>query len=202
MFQTTLTRANIFLFLYNQETLGVTMLKENATFSILKSDGVLVDKAQEEHVDVDLDMVRENAYEEGKPIKSELPLLCLLAFEDFTHFNFYEGSHTGLIDNLGMRRNNFPKRIVLMRGEFVIFHPLLVHFGGRYDMPNCRMHLYSMTAKIPLAYEGNDILTYSVNNIQSCGQTKQELSNQLKNGKRKKKESKDKRVENLQNSKK
>ena len=100
-----------------------------------------------------------------------------------------------LIDNLGVRRNTIPKRIVLMRGEFVIFHPLLVHFGGRYDLPNCRLHLYSMTAKIPLAFEGSDILTYSVNDIESCGQTKQELSNQFNNGKRKKKESKVKSVE-------
>jgi hypothetical protein len=81
-----------------------------------------------------------------------------------------------------------------MEGEFVIFHPPLVHFGGGYETLICRLHLYSMTAKIPLAYEKGDINTYSVNNIQSCGQTKQELSNQLKNGKRKKEELKDKRL--------
>lgn len=46
-----------------------------------------------------------------------------------------------------------PVEIILMRGEYVIFDPLLVHYGGAYPYDNCRIHFYLLSPKCGLATE-------------------------------------------------
>jgi len=52
-----------------------------------------------------------------------------------------------------MRRDARKVEIMLMRGEYVIFDPLLVHYGGAYPYDNCRIHFYLLSPKCGLATE-------------------------------------------------
>ena len=43
-----------------------------------------------------------------------------------------------------------PTELILMQGEFVVFHSKLVHFGGAYTESNLRMHVYLLSPKCGL----------------------------------------------------
>ena len=128
------------------------------------------------------------AYVNGECLSNELPIMFLFALQDGATFNFVQGSHAKLLSGEGVNDKLQPTQITLKKGEFVAFHPLLVHFGGAYSEPNSRIHLYCMTEKIPLPTDQRgDVLTYSLKSVRSCGQTKEEVGERLLTGRVKKK---------------
>jgi hypothetical protein len=104
--------------------------------SIIKDDGP-PDSYQQAHRDYPTEMV-----DRLKP-GDKKPLTCLIAFEDFTKFCYFRNSHDKLIKDL--YKEEKPTELILMKGEFVAFHPKLVHFGGAYTESNLRMHVYLMS---------------------------------------------------------
>jgi hypothetical protein len=128
--------------LFTFTPIQVTGLKqEDAYVSILRSiiekEGVLPDSYQQAHRDYpseDIDNLKPGA---------KTPLTCLIAFEDFTKFCYFRNSHVKSFEDL--YKGEKPTELILMKGEFVAFHPKLVHFGGAYTESNLRMHLYMMS---------------------------------------------------------
>jgi len=78
-------------------------------------------------------------------------LTVLFALQDYTKFCYYPASHLKTWQE--MDRDAVPVEIILMRGEYVIFDPLLVHYGGAYPYDNCRIHFYLLSPKCGLATE-------------------------------------------------
>ena len=132
--------------LFKFEVIADTGLKQEDAYlsilrSIIKKDGP-PDSYQQAHRDYPTETV-----DALKPGDKE-PLTCLIAFEDFTKFCFFRKSHVkgmGELDN-----GKKPTELILMQGEFVVFHSKLVHFGGAYTESNLRMHVYLLSPKCGL----------------------------------------------------
>jgi len=132
--------------LFNFKTIADTGLKQEDAYvsilrSIIKKRGT-PDSYQQAHRDYPTETV-----DALKPGDKE-PLTCLIAFEDFTKFCYFRKSHVkgmGEIDN-----GKKPTELILMQGEFVVFHSKLVHFGGAYTESNLRMHVYLLSPKCGL----------------------------------------------------
>jgi len=132
--------------LFTFTPIHVTGLKqEDAYLSILRSiieDGDQSDSYQQAHRDYPTAMV--DALTPG----DKEPLTCLIAFEDFTKFCFFRNSHAKEMEEL--HEEEKPTELILMQGEFVVFHSKLVHFGGAYTESNLRMHVYLLSPKCGL----------------------------------------------------
>lgn len=65
--------------------------------------------------------------------------LLLAALVDYTSFILFMGSH-----KRGKEINNClpPKRLILNRGEVLMFHPRLIHSGDVFNHKNVRIHYY------------------------------------------------------------
>jgi ectoine hydroxylase-related dioxygenase (phytanoyl-CoA dioxygenase family) len=116
---------------------GTGLKQEDAYLSILRSiikDGGPPDSYQQAHRDYLTEMVDQC---------DKKPLTCLIAFEDFTKFCYFRNSHAKGMEDL--YKEEKPTELILMKGEFVAFHPKLVHFGGAYTESNLRMHVYLMS---------------------------------------------------------
>ena len=132
--------------LFNFKAIADTGLKQEDAYvsilrSIIKKRGT-PDSYQQAHRDYPTETV-----DALKPGDKE-PLTCLIAFEDFTKFCYFRKSHVkgmGEIDN-----GKKPTELILMQGEFVVFHSKLVHFGGAYTESNLRMHIYLLSPKCGL----------------------------------------------------
>jgi ectoine hydroxylase-related dioxygenase (phytanoyl-CoA dioxygenase family) len=127
--------------LYKFNAIAVTGLKQEDAYvsilrSIIKTNGP-TDSYQQAHRDYlseDID---------GLKPGDKMPLTCLIAFEDFTKFCYFRNSHVKSFKDL--YKGEKPTELILMKGEFVVFHPKLVHFGGAYTESNLRMHVYMMS---------------------------------------------------------
>jgi hypothetical protein len=132
--------------LFKFEVIADTGLKQEDAYvsilrSIIKKKGP-PDSYQQAHRDYPTETV-----DALKPGDKE-PLTCLIAFEDFTKFCYFRKSHVkgmGELDN-----GKKPTELILMQGEFVVFHSKLVHFGGAYTQSNLRMHVYLLSPKCGL----------------------------------------------------
>ena len=127
--------------LYKFNAIAVTGLKqEDAYVSILRSiinKNDPPDSYQQAHRDYPTKTI-----DRLKP-GDKMPLTCLIAFEDFTKFCYFRNSHNKSFKDLCNEEK--PTELILMKGEFVAFHPKLVHFGGAYTESNLRMHVYMMS---------------------------------------------------------
>ena len=73
-----------------------------------------------------------------------LPMIALIALQDNTSLGFLPHSHVRPLptDNKGRRKYNARANLSLKQGEYVILHPLLIHFGVQYGEENIRLHVY------------------------------------------------------------
>ena len=99
------------------------------------------------HSDYSAQRIADNCYTEKGKLRqdrsSPIPLVTLVAFQDYTYLYIVPKSHKVLLGSW----NDAPefaatKRIVLMKGEYITFHPLMVHSGSGYAIDNCRLHIY------------------------------------------------------------
>jgi len=127
--------------LFTFTPIQVTGLKqEDAYLSILRSiieNNDTTDSYQQAHRDYPTAMV--DALTPG----DKEPLTCLIAFENFTKFCFFRNSHAKEMEEL--HKEEKPTELILMQGEFVVFHSKLVHFGGAYTESNLRMHVLAVS---------------------------------------------------------
>jgi hypothetical protein len=79
--------------------------------------------------------------ENNKTAAESMPLVLLLSLQRNTRLGYYPNSHK-LITELQQDSIGDVQFFILAAGEFVIFHPLLVHFGCEYDINNTRVHFY------------------------------------------------------------
>ena len=128
---------------------GTSLEEKHAYISILRSiipEGSVhfPDEYQQAHRDFLSTMVDALLPTEQKP------MTCLVAFEDFTKFCFYPKSHCGEI--IDLCKDEKPIELILMKGEFVLFHAKLVHFGGAYTRApgNLRLHIYLLSLQCGL----------------------------------------------------
>lgn len=135
--------------LYGFKPIQKSKLEEkDAYISILRSiipeDSVIDDLYQQAHRDFMTAMI--DALE---PTDTK-PLTGVVAFEDFTKFCFYPNSHNGPMSKLSKCAPWV--ELILMKNEFVLFDPMLVHFGGSYTTApgNLRLHIYLLSQKCGL----------------------------------------------------
>ena len=83
-----------------------------------------------------------------KTVREQMPLVLLLAFEDNTSLGYYPNFHNQIMSDSGSDKDaeiaitaTEEQYINLFAYEYVIFHPLFVHFGTKYKK-NTRLHLY------------------------------------------------------------
>jgi len=75
--------------------------------------------------------------------------LILVALMDETSIIVLHRSHTMEVRN-GNLSNVTPVRILMSKGDYMMFHPSLVHSGDAYQKENVRMHYYVLTKKTRL----------------------------------------------------
>jgi len=75
---------------------------------------------------------------------TEKTFLIFGALQDNTFLHVYLRSHLKLDENQkkDKRRKNFPRKLLLNRGEVLKFHPALIHAGSSYLQANVRLHYY------------------------------------------------------------
>jgi len=86
---------------------------------------------------------------------SDIPLVCLIAVEDSTKLFFVPGSHRVLLRQ-GEYKFAEENCFILNKGEYLIFHPLLVHYGAAYELSNTRLHIYCDSKRCPRYYYQSD----------------------------------------------
>ncbi len=70
----------------------------------------------------------------------QVPLVALVALEDDTYLPYIPGSHSVLCR--GGLNFQEEKVLTLKKGQYILFHPLLIHRGAAYSKKNRRLHIY------------------------------------------------------------
>ena len=70
----------------------------------------------------------------------QIPVVALVALEDGATLSYIPGSHNVLLRGTSYLQEE--KLLRLSKGEYVLFHPLLVHRGTSYIEQNRRLHIY------------------------------------------------------------
>jgi len=122
---------------------------DTATISIMV-DG---QTKQQDHTDYSKTVIMEQYYGEDHTDNDRqyMPVVLFLALENNTRLGYYPNSHNVVMDN-SYANVNAAKYMNFYAGEYVIFHPLLVHFGCAYgekdvngkwlQEENIRVHFY------------------------------------------------------------
>jgi len=98
---------------------------------------------QTPHTDYNSKQINKIISNTNKETREQMPLLLLLAFEDNTALGYYPNLHNSFVDSASSVPSATQRmKLDLNSFEFVIFHPLFVHFGVSYTVPNVRVHLY------------------------------------------------------------
>lgn len=80
-----------------------------------------------------------------KTFQRNYPMSCIFALQDNTHFRYLCGSHIydGLLFEDSINKKMIEKVITLSFGQFIIFHPYLIHSGWFFKYGNnLRIHIY------------------------------------------------------------
>lgn len=104
-----------------------------ATLSIMV-DGTT---KQQDHTDFNKTVIMEQFYGKAHTDNDRqyMPVVLFLALENNTRLGYYPNSHNAVMND-EQENINAAKYMYFNAGEFVIFHPLLVHFGCAYGEKN------------------------------------------------------------------
>ena len=94
----------------------------------------------------------------------QLPLIVLVALQANTILGFLPNSHHQpiRIGKDGKEIYNSPAYLIFDAAEFVIFHPLLIHFGVQYKEVNLRVHVYMDSLACPRPHLDGLPVTYPI----------------------------------------
>lgn len=128
----------------------VCKLDVNAATISIMVDGKV---NQQEHTDYSKAKIMRLFYGTGSTNKDRqyMPIVLFIALENNTRLGYYPNSHNFVMNDKRYNINS-AKYMHFNAGEFVIFHPLFVHFGVGYSVrsdkgqlqqeQNLRVHLY------------------------------------------------------------
>jgi len=107
---------------------------------------IMIDGYQQQctHTDYDEQDIISHFYSEtaSKRATEQMPVVLLLSLEPGTKLGYHPGSHNVVL-NKQQRQSVLPACVLeLDEGEFVLIHPLLLHYGCVYAGENTRVHLY------------------------------------------------------------
>ena len=128
----------------------VCKLDVNAATISIMVDGKV---NQQEHTDYSRAEIMRQFYGSGSTNKDRqyMPIVLFIALENNTRLGYYPNSHNFVMNDKQYNINT-AKYMHFKAGEFVIFHPLFVHFGCGYSVRsdkgqlqqehNIRVHFY------------------------------------------------------------
>ena len=110
------------------------------------------------HTDYDIKQVVQ--FTSNSTVKfGQIPLVALVALEDGATLSYIPGSHNVLLR--GTLNLQEEKLLRLSKGDYVLFHPLLVHRGTSYIEQSRRLHTYFDSLLCPRSTtEKGEALTY------------------------------------------
>jgi hypothetical protein len=108
-----------------------------ATISIMVDGKV----NQQEHTDYSREEIMRQFYGEActNEDRQYMPIVLFIALENNTRLGYYPNSHNFVMDNK-QYSINAAQYMLFNAGEFVIFHPLFVHFGCAYGVRSDKGH--------------------------------------------------------------
>lgn len=101
---------------------------------------------------------------------SYYPFSVIFAFQDRTSFRFLSKSHIykGILPNKPLKKKFVEREIYLDFGQYIIFHPFLIHSGMPHLCANMRLHTY---CDIPEIFNRSKI-EYNTNVFVNCLETR------------------------------